>query len=174
MKKRIVLLFFAVMLTTICMLSFFGCDEEAPLEKDASDNEASYTEYDNAYYLAEGSNPYHTLVKAKNTSITECEIHKDTKKISKNAFEDCKLLRTITLHEGLEEIGSLAFSNCIALKEVTIPKSVKVLGSRVFYYCPVVIGVYYPNDESFPQGWNEEALWYTSMGSDIVFVGEEE
>ncbi len=47
-----------------------------------------YNEYDNGYYLGNEENPYLVLVKAKDTSISSCVIHDNTKIILSGAFQE--------------------------------------------------------------------------------------
>ncbi|MBE6675621.1 MAG: leucine-rich repeat domain-containing protein [Ruminococcaceae bacterium] len=69
-----------------------------------------YNEYDNAYYLGNSNNPYVLLYKAKDTSITSCNAHSDTKIIG-NAFVDCDNFETITVPDTIEFVGAM-LQNC--------------------------------------------------------------
>ena len=51
-----------------------------------------YNEYGNAYYLGNEGNPYAVLIKPKDTSVTNVEIHKDTKLVLNEAFYGCENL----------------------------------------------------------------------------------
>ncbi len=79
-----------------------------------------YNKYDNAYYLGNGSNPYLVLVKAKDTSITSCTIHDDSRFIHSSAFYDCTSLKNITIPDSVTSIGKNAFSGCTSLNAVYI------------------------------------------------------
>ncbi len=94
-----------------------------------------YNEYDNGYYLGNEENPYVVLIKVKDTSITSCVIHKDTKFIHKRAFYGCSELTSIAIPNGVTSIGEDAFYNCTSLTSVTIPNSVTCIGESAFYYC---------------------------------------
>ena len=72
-------------------------------------------EYDNAYYLGGSSNPYVILVKAKDTAITSCKIHENTRFIYNDAFLNCTALESITIPESVKGIGTSAFNNCSSL-----------------------------------------------------------
>ena len=78
----------------------------------------AYNEYDNAYYLGNDLNPYLVLVKAKDTSITSCEIHPDTRFIHSWAFYDCEALMSVVIPGGIVSIGAYSFADCDALADV--------------------------------------------------------
>ncbi len=95
----------------------------------------SVTHFDNATYIAAGSNPYHTLVSAKDTTITACNIHSNTRQISDKAFYNCVNLTAITIPNSITTISAYAFYNCSALTSLTIPNSVKYIGEYAFANC---------------------------------------
>ena len=94
-----------------------------------------YNEYDNAVYLGNAENPYHALIKAKNTSITDCTINDSTKVIAGNAFYDCSSLASIEIPDSVTSIGGGAFSYCRRLTSIEIPSSVISIGDSPFEYC---------------------------------------
>ena len=103
-----------------------------------------YNEYDNAYYLGNSENPYLILVKSKNTSITSCIIHENTKFIHSDAFYVCTRLTSVVIGNGVTSIGEDAFRYCTRLTSVVIGNAVTSIGSWAFYDCTsltsVVIG----------------------------------
>ena len=109
--------------TSIGSGAFYGCDN------------LSYNEYDNAYYIGNSNNPYIALVKAKNTSITLCNIHADTKFILSAAFSSCTNLTRVTIGNGVTSISDYAFAYCDGLTSVTIPDSVTSIGEYAFDDC---------------------------------------
>ena len=94
-----------------------------------------YNVYDNANYLGNSENPYVLLFKAKNTSITSCEIYNETKFVSRSAFSNCGSLRKITIPEGVISIGDYAFSSCTNLGSITFPSTLTVVGASSFSNC---------------------------------------
>ena len=79
----------------------------------------TYNEYENALYLGNSENPYVALIKVKNTSITECRIHENTKAICDRTFSGCSGLTTISIPEGVTNIGDWTFSGCSGLTSIT-------------------------------------------------------
>ena len=82
-------------------------------------NKLQYNEYDNAYYLGNENNPYLVLIKAKNTSITSCNINNNTKVIAGEAFYECSSLTSITIPDSVTSIGDYAFEYCSNLTSIT-------------------------------------------------------
>ena len=105
----------------------------------------TYYEYGNALYVGNEGNRYAVLVKAKNTAITSCEIHENTKAIHNYAFENCSKLTSITVPDGVKSIGSSAFSKCSGLTSVIIGNGVTSIGSDAFYNCSSLESVTIPN-----------------------------
>ncbi len=94
--------------TSIGNYAFSGCSS------------LEYNEYDNGYYLGNKENPYVVLVKAKDKSITSCDIHENTRFICDDAFNRCTSLTSVTIGNSVTSIGANAFYNCTSLKEVHI------------------------------------------------------
>ena len=106
-----------------------------------------YNEYDNAKYLGNAENPYHALILAKYTYITDCTINDSTKVIGGGAFEYCNWLTGITFGENsqLTSIGDSAFFDCISLTSIEIPSSVTSIGNSAFEYCISLTSIEIPN-----------------------------
>ena len=94
----------------------------------------NYNEYGNALYLGNESNPYVVLAKAKNKTITECEINANCKIILAYAFRECRI-ESLTIPAGVKYIGGGAFWKCNKLTTVTIPEGVNYIGSSAFRDC---------------------------------------
>ena len=60
------------------------------------------------------------------------------KAIHKNAFHDCKQIRTLTISEGVETIGDSAFYGCVRLKELYLPSTLTRIGNYAFYAIPTL------------------------------------
>ena len=100
----------------------------------------TYNEYDNAYYLGNEANPYVVLVKAKNTDITSCKIHSDTKIISDDAFNRCYEISSVVIPDNVTSIGSSAFYDCF-ITNLEIPDSVTRIGESAFEACDILTSV---------------------------------
>ena len=107
----------------------------------------AYNEYDNAYYLGNSTNPYVVIVEAKNTSITSCNIHSNTKVIAGSAFSGCLSLESVTIPDSVTSIGDRAFDGCSSLESITIPDSVTSIGSGAFWDCSSLTTIYYTGIE---------------------------
>lgn len=59
------------------------------------------------------------------------------KEIQRNAFANCKNLKSVIFEEGsqLDSIGENAFLRCASIKEIQIPASVSSLGTSLFKDC---------------------------------------
>ncbi len=77
------------------------------------------------------------------------------KTIADFAFDDCRLLKSISLPDGMKTIGNFAFDGCTSLAEITIPASVQTIGTCAFYNCSALEHVEIPdavatiNNQSF-------------------------
>ncbi len=103
----------------------------------------AYSQYDNAYYLGNASNPYLVLVKATSTDITSCSIHENTRFIQSHAFSFCNNLISITIPDSVTSIDSYTFWSCRSLTSITIPDSITSIGNNAFDGCTSLNTVYY-------------------------------
>ena len=146
--------------TTIGDYAFYDC------------NNLQYNEYDNACYLGNAGNPYVVLIKAKDTSITNCTINSKTKVIYSWAFSGCSALTSITIPDGVTSIGDHAFSGCSALTTITIPDSVTTIGVSAFYGCSILTDITFNgtkeqwNDIEKGSDWDYDADLYTIYCTD--------
>ena len=104
-----------------------------------------YTEYDNALYLGNNTNPYVVLIKALNQEIDSCIINSRTKYIYESAFKSCRYLKNITIPDGVTGIGTNAFYYCIGLVNITIPDSIMYIGASAFSFCSSLVYTEYDN-----------------------------
>lgn len=94
-----------------------------------------FHEYDGAYYLGNSKNPYHALIKAKDTYAVSCILNEKTKVISGGAFRGCRNLESLTIPDDVTGIGDGAFFDCHSLTDVTISSSVTSIGEMAFSGC---------------------------------------
>lgn len=55
--------------------------------------------------------------------------------VGKNAFANCKKLKTVTLASTITSIGEKAFYKCTSLNKITIPGKTKKIGKNAFAKC---------------------------------------
>lgn len=67
------------------------------------------------------------------TDIVSVEISSNVKTVGKNAFKNCKKLKSVKLNEGVRSLGESAFFGCTELDSVSIPKSLEKLNDAVFF-----------------------------------------
>ena len=111
---------------------FYGCDN---LQK---------SEYDNALYLGNSTNPYVVLFKAKSSDITNCQINSGCSIILNDAFRETNLV-SIVIPNTVKYVGVNAFCDCSRLGSVTISSSMKIIEAGLFYSCEALNNVSIPN-----------------------------
>ncbi len=119
--------------------TFWGCEQ------------MQYTEYDNALYLGNTSNPYFALIKAKSTDITSCVINSNCIVIAGHSFTDCSSLVSITIPNSVISIGAYAFDECRGAISLTIPNTVVNIGEGAFWGVKNI--VYSGNATSYDYGF---------------------
>ncbi len=143
-------------LTSINSFAFYGCRSLTSVTiPDSVSSIGAYVfygctklecnSYDNGYYIGKGNNPYFVLIKAKNTSITSCTIHPDTKLIHDKAFYGCSSLTSVTIPGSVTAIGMRAFKGCGNLTNVIIPDSVTTIGRGAFEDCESLTNITIPD-----------------------------
>lgn len=78
----------------------------------------------------------------KSVSLTLCGVTE----IAESAFEDCKMLRTITLPDAIT-VDSWAFQQCTALESAQLP-CVRTVGMRAFESCSKLTAIDLPRAET--------------------------
>ena len=63
-----------------------------------------------------------------------------------SAFQNCKMLSSVSLQDGLTSIMYGAFAGCTSLTSMVIPNSVTILGSSLFDGCTALQSVTLPNN----------------------------
>ncbi len=72
--------------------------------------------------------------------------------IADRAFQDCTMLRELTLNDGLKYIGFSCFEGCESLTSIKLPKSLKVLRERAFRVCTGLQSVEFDDNINFYDG----------------------
>ncbi len=78
-----------------------------------------FNRHENAKYLGNENNPYLVLAESASSSVTECNVHTDTKLIAPAAFYDCDALDILVIPNGVKYIGPFAFEGCEQLTKIT-------------------------------------------------------
>ena len=127
-----------------------------------------YKDDENGTYLGNSGNPYLILIAAKDRTVTEFYLRKQTKiiydkafylftkleninceeilSIGYNSFYNCSSLTSINMADDAAYIGDGAFSACTNLSSFTIPNSVVYIGSNAFSYCSQLKSINIPNN----------------------------
>ena len=71
--------------------------------------------------------------------------------IGDNAFENCGVLKSITIPTSITSIGSNSFEYCVSLTSIVLPSSITSIGHKSFEYC--VSLTIYCEAQSKPSGW---------------------
>lgn len=126
-------------ITHIAADAFLGCDM------------LEYKKYRNGYYLGSDDAPCAALVKPIDDSVSDFELHPDTKIIVTNAFKGCNIA-SINIPDGVKIIGESAFESCLSLTEVYIPASVTEIKYTAFKDCPALETINFGG--TVEQWWN--------------------
>ena len=70
-----------------------------------------------------------------NTIIKTVTMGNNVTKIGDSAFEGCKNLKSVTIGPAVTHIGNKAFKGCTSLTKINIPKSVLKIGNNAFEGC---------------------------------------
>lgn len=73
--------------------------------------------------------------KCKRLQKAAFPVNKNCRIIPKQAFAECRSLKTMVLPKKLEEIKAEAFYKCDGLEEIILPETLKRIESKGFYQC---------------------------------------
>ncbi len=91
------------------------------------------TEYENAHYLGNQTNPYLVFVEMIDQTKTSIKIHDNCKIIGDESLAYINGLTTIDFGNGVEIIGNSAFRFCEGISKLTLPNNIKKIGINAFY-----------------------------------------
>lgn len=110
-----------------------------------SNNNSTVTRKVNgAYYRGVPSSGKVAYVKPANKNLTKAAIPATVRingktckviSIQKNAFKNCKKLKSVTIGKNVQTIGERAFYQCSALTKITLPANVKTIRKEAFANC---------------------------------------
>lgn len=94
--------------------------------------------------------------------------------IGKNAFQDCKNIKSIVLNEGLENIGDSAFWGT-TLETVKFPSSLKIINDCAFANCHIYnlkfnAGLKYIGNSAFALS-NEHTEEVLEIPASVIYIG---
>ena len=81
----------------------------------------------------------------KKKNITSLVIPSSVKIIGDHAFDECKLLKSVTIKDGATDIGGYCFRGCENLQTITLPNTLKDLGPCAFADCVNLKKITIPN-----------------------------
>lgn len=139
-------------------------------------NNLKYTEYGNAYYLGNEDNPHIALIKAKDTSVSECEINKNTRLILPYAFSDCSQLKSVSIPEEVRFLGDYAFLKCSSLDSVTVNARLSGIKIGTFHECTSLKNLTLPDGISYIEGYAFKrcsSLSQITIPDGVVLIDEE-
>ena len=138
MKKLLFFILIASMVSTVASAESFVVDSIT--------YEPTYTHDDNTVMVVRG--PYFESVEIPATVFYDNVTYK-VEAIGYEAFQDRKVLTSVTIAEGVERIASSAFSGCTNLTSIYLPSSMTSIRNMAFKNCEKL------NDVIIPSGVTE-------------------
>ena len=145
-----------------------------------------YNEYGNIYHLGNNENPYIIIIKAKDSSITSCTVHKDTRASYSKSFSDCNKLKAINVEEGNEVYksvdGNLYTKDGKKLiqyaigkldSSFTIPDDVEIISQSAFANCTTINNITIPDSVTNIRSYafhNCENLRKITIGNSVTKI----
>lgn len=110
---------------------------------------------------------------AGNSTLREVILSKNIKKISNNAFVNCKKLEKINL-ENVENLGTNSFYNCESLIELNLDK-LAILGPNSLRNCINIIQLNLPNIKGIYNNAlsDNDNLQTVNFGTNLIYMGIE-
>ena len=144
-------------ITNLPSATFQGCNNLTKLIIDDSENELTFVRgYGKVETWAVSDCPLESIyigrnIKAKydydytdgihyspfygKATISDVQFGDKVTEISRDLFNGCTGLTSMTLPESVNSIGYCAFEGCTGLSTIYIPNSVEIIGERAFYEC---------------------------------------
>lgn len=134
-----------------------------------------YNEYENGLYLGNEKNEYTVLAGIKNKSITEFNIHVDTKAICSGVFANCENLASIKIPEGITDISDGLFRGCTGLTNIEMGSGVTRIGYSAFNGCTGLTDIVFPESLRIIDDYafrNCSSLTELDINNNITCIGE--
>ena len=100
----------------------------------------------NDKYLGNESNPYLALISLTDKTLTNYNIHADTKLLAQGSFDGCTATN-ITIPDGIMRIDESLFRGCTAMVSIILPATIVFIGWLAFDGCKNLKNVYYRGTE---------------------------
>lgn len=148
---------------------FVGCDS------------LRFNTFGNAKYLGNDENPYVALIKTTSDSITELEVHPNTKIIRSGIFDECEGLR-FTTYDNASYLGTannahfaLIKANAGSITSCEIHPDTKLIGSGAFHYCRELESIVIPEGVTHIGGaaFFSSSVKSVSVPSSVCCIGGE-
>lgn len=156
MKRRYIL-FFAMALMLVSLLTLVSCDMGDP-EDPYGDDDGPYLEYmlldDDTYGVS-----MNKTANVKEVNVPSTYKGKYVTKILDDGFRACSKITKVTLPDTIKEIGGYAFKSCKMLEKIEIPASVTVIGEGAFHDCPKLDELSFAPDSKL-ETIGRQAFWF--------------
>lgn len=96
--------------------------------------------------------------------------------IGNNAFNECYMIKSVTIPDSITSIGISAFEDCASIESVIIPDSVISIGDSAFHRCTSLTNVTIGNGVTEIGEWafrDCESLTSITIGSSVSAIGED-
>lgn len=79
------------------------------------------------------------------TTLRKVEVGRNVVSLDKYAFDECRMLQTITIPQEIQKIGNNVFDNCWGLKAIVLPNGVPDVSQNAFNGCKILSRISLPN-----------------------------
>ncbi|MDE6000705.1 MAG: leucine-rich repeat protein [Clostridia bacterium] len=103
-------------------------------------------------------------------SLTSITIPDSVTSIGDSAFDGCTSLTSVTIGNGVTEIGNNAFNGCSSLTSITIPDSVTSIGDYAFHYCSSLTSITVDANNSTYS--SQDGILYNKNKTEFIYIPE--
>lgn len=139
MKRKLLIVFIAIISVFACMLAVPACKRSGGKEEETGDG-LIYTELSDKSCAVAGVE----ILKSNKIDIPAEHNGMRVTEIAAGAFENCLNLKRVNLPVSVNKIGDGAFAGCRHLERINIPQGVQSIGYRTFDNCISLISLTLP------------------------------